>query len=58
MDATPKTGDVVQLKSGGPRMTVTGPYNDKDVTCVWFVEMTGPVTSSFPFAALALIESA
>ena len=34
-----KTGDVVQLKSGGPEMTV-GSYdesNQKKVSCVWFV---------------------
>jgi len=37
-----KVGDVVMLKSGGPRMTIThlGPYesmlNDKQVRCEWF----------------------
>jgi uncharacterized protein YodC (DUF2158 family) len=30
-------GDVVQLKSGGPRMTVEG-YEDGLVMCVWFEE--------------------
>jgi uncharacterized protein YodC (DUF2158 family) len=30
-------GDVVQLKSGGPRMTVEG-YEDGLVVCVWFEE--------------------
>jgi len=28
-------GDLVQLKSGGPRMTVEG-YEDGLVVCVWF----------------------
>lgn len=30
-------GDVVQLKSGGPQMTVEG-YEDGLVVCVWFEE--------------------
>lgn len=30
-------GDVVQLKSGGPRMTVSHPTNESGmVVCVWF----------------------
>lgn len=38
-----KIGDVVQLKSGGPRMTVHTLDNDMDdseaeVTCMWFDE--------------------
>jgi uncharacterized protein YodC (DUF2158 family) len=35
-----KTGDVVQLKSGGPKMTVTvvgDQYGVPTVWCVWFV---------------------
>lgn len=28
-------GDVVQLKSGGPKMTATG-VSDVDVACLWF----------------------
>ncbi len=31
-----KTGDTVQLKSGGPIMTVVR-YEDKEVYCQWFV---------------------
>ena len=34
-----KVGDVVQLKSGGPKMTVSvigEKYNECMVTCVWF----------------------
>lgn len=30
-----KTGDVVQLKSGGPWMTVVG-VEDGEVSCTWF----------------------
>ncbi|CAJ0561823.1 TPA: DUF2158 domain-containing protein [Proteus mirabilis] len=29
-------GDVVVLKSGGPKMTVSEVRNDNYVTCVWF----------------------
>jgi uncharacterized protein YodC (DUF2158 family) len=32
-----KVGDIVQLKSGGPKMTVTDIYQDGRVGCVWFV---------------------
>ena len=37
MDANKKCkiGDVVQLKSGGPKMTVTG-YQQDHVVCKWF----------------------
>ncbi len=34
MSFTP--GDVVQLKSGGPRMTVREVAGDNDVYCEWF----------------------
>ena len=32
-----KTGDIVQLKSGSPKMTVMGydPADSLDVTCTW-----------------------
>ena len=29
-------GDVVQLRSGGPKMTVHGLVSDGDVVCQWF----------------------
>ncbi len=32
-----KVGDVVQLRSGGPRMTVSRLEGDQEVLCVWFV---------------------
>lgn len=31
-------GDVVQLRSGGPRMTVHSLVSDGDVVCQWFEE--------------------
>jgi len=31
-----RTGDTVQLKSGGPKMTVEGIISDYDVRCQWF----------------------
>lgn len=31
-----KKGDIVVLKSGGPRMTVHQVHEEGDVTCVWF----------------------
>jgi uncharacterized protein YodC (DUF2158 family) len=32
-----KIGDVVMLKSGGPKMTVEFMVSDQMVKCVWFV---------------------
>ena len=43
-------GDVVQLKSGGPRMTVEG-YEDDLVICVWF-EKTERKSGNFREATL------
>ncbi len=31
-----KLGDVVELKSGGPKMTVNSPESEKAVECKWF----------------------
>jgi uncharacterized protein YodC (DUF2158 family) len=31
-----KDGDLVELKSGGPTMTVEVAFDDGDVRCVWF----------------------
>lgn len=41
-----KKGDVVQLKSGGPKMTVEDPNTHEGrVGCAWFVE--GEVKSEY-----------
>ncbi|WP_199728308.1 YodC family protein [Achromobacter sp. K91] len=44
-------GDVVQLKSGGPLMTVTS-ISGNDVSCTWFDEKNKVNTRSFPAAIL------
>lgn len=50
-----KTGDVVQLKSGSPKMTVTKVGNnvqhEPTVWCEWF-DGTSPKTGTFPPDAL------
>ena len=33
-----KVGDVVHLKSGGPKMTVLKIRNDRKVNCQWFID--------------------
>ena len=38
MDLNFKPGDVVQLNSGGPRMTVVVVQSDGMLRCVWFHE--------------------
>ena len=47
-----QTGEVVQLKSGGPRMTIAelgnyGPVSTPGVKCVWF-ENNKPFERVFP----------
>ena len=52
-----KIGDVVQLKSGGPKMTVTlvaDDYGTPMVWCIWFVG-TKEQTGKFPPDALARV---
>jgi uncharacterized protein YodC (DUF2158 family) len=54
-----KAGDIVQLKSGGPRMTVSKIYNDGDgvmrARCDWF-EDNKPQYGSFPVLSLKHVE--
>lgn len=45
-----KIGDTVQLKSGGPVMTVTE-VGTTDCTCTWF-DLSTPKYFTFPHAAL------
>lgn len=43
-------GDVVQLRSGGPKMTVVRVSNERDgatVWCEWFDDKGAPVKRSF-----------
>ena len=48
-----KPGDIVELKSGGPNMTV-GSVNDKEICeCVWFIgQPFQRDTGRFPTATL------
>ncbi len=32
-----KAGDIVRIKSGGPKLTVAGHFDDGDLLCVWFI---------------------
>jgi uncharacterized protein YodC (DUF2158 family) len=54
-----KLGDVVQLKSGGPKMTATEVGNDglgtPTVWCVWF-EGNKRIEGTFPPAALKVVD--
>lgn len=57
-----KTGDVVRLISGSPRMTVEGVCDD-EVACVWFVHdigrgdiWSGPVRDRFRASLLVSVE--
>jgi uncharacterized protein YodC (DUF2158 family) len=46
-----KVGDVVQLKSGGPKMTVEKMFDDESCSCVWF-SGTDRKDGLFPVAGL------
>ena len=45
-------GDVVKLKSGGPKMTVEKIDEDEFIHCVWFDEMNVTQSQGFPASAL------
>jgi uncharacterized protein YodC (DUF2158 family) len=51
-----KPGDVVQVKSGGPPMTVAGEDEIGMVICEWFVG-TNPQTKTFNAAVLKKYET-
>lgn len=46
------TADVVQLKSGGPRMTFTGQTADGRMLCIWFDKTHVNHVAGFPPACL------
>jgi uncharacterized protein YodC (DUF2158 family) len=50
-----KPGDVVQLKSGGPAMTVGGRVAEDSIRCHWFDGATAK-TEIFPVTAIRLYE--
>jgi uncharacterized protein YodC (DUF2158 family) len=50
-----KKGDVVQLKSGGPHMTVQQ-TNDESAECVWFSGYEDK-SAWFDLASLEVVES-
>ena len=52
MDLTFKPGDVVQLNSGGPKMTVVAVLSDKTMRCVWFSDDGRADGGLFPQIAL------
>jgi uncharacterized protein YodC (DUF2158 family) len=59
MEGFPKPGDVVILKSGGPKMTVVGvgKYGYSEVEqalCRWFKSGNEFVEDVFPFESIAL----
>ncbi|WP_372402914.1 YodC family protein [Alcaligenes faecalis] len=56
--STFRIGDVVQLRSGGPEMTVID-MNQKgeNVKCVWFMIDNRSRTQSFPAASLMAVET-
>ena len=52
-----KAGDVVELKSGGPRMTVDKVIDSgMNVTVVWFCQ--GGIAHELIFSVAALVKSA
>jgi uncharacterized protein YodC (DUF2158 family) len=52
MAETFKNGDVVQLKSGGPKMTVNGSMANGSLHCVWFDKDLNVSNANFFSAAL------
>ena len=50
-----KVGDVVELKSGGPKMTVGINYDAITHNCHWFVDEEAK-SDVFPLASLSLVE--
>ena len=51
-----KVGDVVQLKSGGPEMTIEGIGDEGWADCVWFSGLEAK-RESFPLDALQTVSN-
>ncbi|GHC35152.1 hypothetical protein GCM10010096_00040 [Alcaligenes pakistanensis] len=51
-------GDVVQLRSGGPEMTVLAVLHSGEVTCAWFTPDDAIQSEKIPIAALMTVELA
>lgn len=49
-------GDVVQLKSGGPRMTFTGLISDDRLFCMWFDKTNVQRSAGFTRVSLVLVK--
>jgi uncharacterized protein YodC (DUF2158 family) len=49
-----KAGDVVRLKSGGPKMTVRRAETDGEVVCEWFSEKKAVETAVFNETSLEI----
>ncbi|MGJ7533937.1 MULTISPECIES: YodC family protein [unclassified Variovorax] len=49
-----KVGDRVELKSGGPVMTVSNLNNNGTVHCIWFATVDASTPSGFSFHAETL----
>jgi uncharacterized protein YodC (DUF2158 family) len=47
-----KNGDIVKLKSGGPKMTVNGEEVNGYVECMWFTKADERRSESFDVGAL------
>lgn len=52
-----KKGDIVQLKSGGPQMTVVLINSKDEAECFWFLPDMKKRTDSFPIETLSKITS-
>ena len=52
-----KEGDVVQLNSGGHRMTVSHLTDDGQAVCTWHDEGGKPQTHLYPIAGLTKVEN-
>ncbi|MDO9304602.1 MAG: DUF2158 domain-containing protein [Sulfuricurvum sp.] len=46
-----KEGDVVQLKSGGPLMTISSVNNNASCSCIWFTDSVS-TRETFPTITL------